>query len=95
MREMSTFEYMSHIKESFPKEYFTSNNGFVVSTTSLKEGLEVIQAYSVGMEESLEETTDTIEDRTHTLTHYLRKLQAVANVLRQGLDGTRLEFINK
>ena len=92
---MTTNEYMSHLTEAFPKEYFTSNNGFVVSTTSLKEGLDVIQAYSVGMEETLEESTDTIEDRRNTITHYLRKLQAVANVLRQGLDGTRLEFINK
>jgi exosome complex RNA-binding protein Rrp4 len=92
---MSTNEYMSHLKESFNQECFTSNNGFVVSKSSLKEGLEVIQIYSIGMEETLEHSTDTIEDRRHTLTHYLRKLQAVANVLSQGLDGIRILSCNE
>jgi len=88
---MSSHEYSSHIKDSFPKEYFTRNDGFVFSSSSLKEGLEIIQTYSIGMEETLEHSTDTIEDRRSTLTYYLRKMQAIANILRVSLDGVSIQ----
>ena len=95
MKEMSSQEYSSHIKDSFPEEYFTRNDGFVFSNSSLKEGLEIIQTYSISMEETLEYSIDTVEDRRNTLTHYLRKLQAVASILRIGLDGTRIQTSSK
>lgn len=92
---MSTNEYMSHVTEAFPKEYFTGKDNFVFSKSALEDGLKIIEGYTIGMEETLEHSTDPLEDRRSTITHYLRKSQAIANILRRCLDGVRIQTSSK
>ncbi len=91
MKEMSPNEYVTHLTDAFPKEYFTGQEDFVFSKSALEDGLRLIEGYTLGLEETLEESTDTVEDRKSTLTHYLRKMQAIANILRRSLDGVRIQ----
>lgn len=87
LKEMSSDEYIDHIKESFEDKYFTEEGKFIFSKAALIDGLYSVQEDSILMEHYLDQDIFVKND----LTYLARKMQVISNVLNTSMSHFRLE----